>query len=82
MEEELEITGTRPDYSLPDDEYEKPKAKPKRKKRGLKKKDKAVLGVGASRRGTVRGEESKPKFFFFLYHAMFVCFLVLPFIEA
>jgi hypothetical protein len=80
MEEDLEITGTRPDYSLPDDEYEQPKAKPKRKKRGLKKKDKVVLGVGASRRGTVRGtDDSKPKYIFFSWSCLF---LVLPFIEA
>ncbi len=51
-----------PDYSLPDDEdlYQAPvKNKPKRKKRGLKKKDKEALGLSTGRR-TTRGPQPAP----------------------
>ena len=76
----------KPDYSLPDDDDLADLAKtntvsekPKRKKRGLKKKDKQALGVG--RRATVRHEPQSPKqryvcvcVFFFLFFLFFFYF--------
>ncbi len=66
-----------PDYSMPDEDdlYEAPakaaKSKPKRKKRGLKKKDKEALGLSTGRR-TTRGPQpaaqpaAKPRSLFFV----------------